>query len=139
MKKSAGYRLEIITPERVLALDDIVFIVVQSGNGPVGILPEHAPLLGVVNTGALKIRDAEKKEFHAFVRAGFFMISHEGVSIVARSAEIETQIDVKRATAAKERAAQIIASRPAGMDIERAREALMRAETRINIAQGKVQ
>ena len=139
MKKSAGYRLEIVTPERVLVLEDIQFTVVQSGNGPVGILPEHAPLLGVVNTGALKIRDAEKKEFYAFVRAGFFMISHEGVSLVARSAEIDTRIDVKRAMAARERAAQIIAGRPAGMDVERAREALMRAETRIKIAQGNVQ
>ncbi|MEI6126223.1 MAG: F0F1 ATP synthase subunit epsilon [Pseudomonadota bacterium] len=113
MKKSTGYRLEIITPERIIPLDDIVFTVVQSGNGPVGILPEHAPLLGVVKTGALKIRDG-KQEFYAFVRAGFFMISHEGVSIVVRSAEVDAQIDVKRAMAAKDRATQIITNKQQG-------------------------
>ncbi len=121
MKKSTNYRIEIITPERVLFNQEVTFAVISSGLGPIGVLPNHAPLLGTVLTGALKLRDMDKRDVHAFVRNGFFMVSHEGVSIVARSAELEHQIDVKRATAAKERAQQILATRQTGMDMERAK------------------
>lgn len=139
MKKSTNYRLEIITPERILYDQEVTFAVVSSGLGPIGVLPNHAPLLGTVLTGALKMRDTDKRDIHAFVRNGFFMVSHEGVSIVARSAELQHQIDVKRATAAKERAQQILASKQTGMDMERARDALRRAEFRLKVAQGGIQ
>jgi len=138
MKKNS-YRLEVITPERVIIDQEVVFSVVHSGRGPVGILPGHAPLLGTVLTGVLKLRDTEKKELFAFIRSGFFMVSHEGITIVARSAEISSRIDVQRAMAARDRAQQILATCSAGMDIERARDALLRAECRIKIAQGAVQ
>jgi len=139
MKKSTSYRLEIITPERVVLNQEVAFAVVCSGLGPIGILPGHAPLLGTVINGPLKARDADRHEILAFVRNGFFMISHDGVAIVARGAELQHQIDVKRATAAKERALKILSSRQSGMDMERAREALRRAELRIRVAQGAVQ
>ena len=60
----------------------------QSGAGPVGIMPEHAPLLGTVDTGILTYRDLEKQERQVNVGPGFFMVSSDGVSIVARSAEL---------------------------------------------------
>jgi len=139
MKKSTNFKLEIITPERILFNQEVTFAVIASGLGPIGVLPNHAPLLGTVLTGALKLRDMDKRDVHVFVRNGFFMVSHEGVSIVARSAELEHQIDVKRATAAKERAQQILASKQTGMDMERARDALQRAEFRLKVAQGGIQ
>ncbi len=63
------------------------------------------------------------------------MISHAGIKIVTQAAEIDEQIDIDRATAAKDRANKNLASNDSVMDMTRAREALMRAETRINIAQ----
>jgi len=139
MKKSTSYRLEIITPERTVLNQEVLFSVIPSGLGPIGILPGHAPLLGTVINGALKARDTDKQEILAFVRNGFFMISNEGVSIIARSAELRHQIDVQRARAALERAQKILSSRQTGMDLERAREALRRAELRIKVAEGAVQ
>ncbi|MCX8044699.1 MAG: ATP synthase F1 subunit epsilon [Desulfobacterota bacterium] len=138
MKKSTSYRLEIITPERVVFNHEVVFSVIPSGLGPIGILPGHAPLLGTVINGALKVRDTDKRDILAFVRNGFFMISNEGVSIITRSAELQHQIDVQRATAAKERALKLLSSKQTGIDVERAREALRRAELRLKVAQGAV-
>lgn len=139
MKKSTNYRLEIITPERVVYNQDVVFAVIPSGLGPIGVLPGHAPLLGTVINGILKARDTDRHEVLAFVRNGFFMISHEGVSIITRSAELQHQIDVQRAAAAKERALKILSSKRSGIDMERAREALRRAELRLKVAEGAVQ
>ncbi len=135
MDKKKELKIELITPERVLLDSAITFATVPSGAGPVGVLPGHAPLLGNLFRGVLLIRDISGKEFNVFVRQGSFMISHAGIKIVTQAAEIDEQIDLDRATAAKERAQKILASNVAAMDMERAKEAFLRAETRIKIGQ----
>jgi F-type H+-transporting ATPase subunit epsilon len=135
MDKKKELKIELITPERVLLDSTITFATIPSGAGPLGVLPNHAPLLGNLFRGVLMVRDLSGKEFNVFVRNGSFMISHSGIKIVTPAAEIDEQIDIDRATAAKDRANKILASNDSVMDMTRAKEALMRAETRINIAQ----
>ncbi len=88
MKEKRSYRLELVTPEKTVLNEEITFVVIKSGAGPVGIMPEHAPLLGTVDTGILTYRDLEKQDRQVNVGPGFFMVSSDGVSIVARSAEL---------------------------------------------------
>jgi len=88
MKDKRSYRLELITPDKTVLDEEITFAVIKSGAGPVGIMPEHAPLLGTVDTGILTYRDLEKIDHQINVGPGFFMVSNDGVSIVARSAEL---------------------------------------------------
>ena len=135
MKKDT-FSLEVITPEKVLLSQDAASIVLPAGNGSLGILPGHAPLISKVGIGILKVRDAAKKEKLVFVNDGFIMVSLEGVTILARSAEVKEMIDVKRATAAKERAEQRLAHRDQNTDVQRARDALVRAECRLKIVLG---
>ena len=135
MKKDT-FSLEVITPEKVLLSQDAASIVLPAGNGSLGILPGHAPLISKVGIGILKIRDAAKKEKLVFVNDGFIMVSLEGVTILARSAEVKEMIDAKRATAAKERAEQRLAHRDQNTDVQRARDALVRAECRLKIVLG---
>lgn len=135
MDKKKELQIELITPERVLLVSTITYATIPSGSGPVGVLPNHAPLLGNLFRGVLMIRDISGKEFNVFVRRGSFMISHAGIKIVTQAAEIDEQIDIDRAISAKDRASKILASNDAAMDMARAREALIRAETRIKIAQ----
>ena len=135
MDKKKELKIELITPERVLLDSTITFATIPSGAGPVGVLPGHAPLLGNLFRGVLMVRDISGKEFNVFVHQGSFMISHSGIKIVTPAAEIDDQIDIDRATAAKDRANKILASNDSIMDMARAKEALIRAETRINIAQ----
>ena len=135
MDKKKELKIELITPKRVLLDSPIAFATVPSGTGPIGVLTGHAPLLGNLFRGVLMVRDISGKEFNVFVQQGSFMISHSGIKIVTPAAEIDDQIDIDRATAAKDRANKILASKDAAMDMERAKEALMRAETRIKIGQ----
>ena len=87
-EKIRSYRLEVVTPDKTVLNTDVVFTVIKSGAGPVGIMPEHAPLLGTVDTGVLSYRDMERCDHQVNMGPGFFMISSDGVSIVARSAEL---------------------------------------------------
>jgi F-type H+-transporting ATPase subunit epsilon len=135
MKKDS-FSLEVITPEKVLIRQEAASIVLPAGNGSLGILPGHAPLISKVGTGILKVRDTGKKEKLFFLNDGFIMVSLEGVTILVRSAEPGEKIDVQRATAAKERAEQRLAHRDQTTDVQRARDALVRAECRLKIAIG---
>lgn len=87
MKDRKSYRLEIVTPQKTVLDEEVTFSVIKSGAGPVGIMPGHAPLLGTVDDGVLAYRDLEKAEHRLDVGQGFFMVSNDGVSIVARSAK----------------------------------------------------
>jgi F-type H+-transporting ATPase subunit epsilon len=87
-EKKRSYRLELITPEKTVLSEEVMFTVIKSGAGPVGIMPEHAPLLGTVDTGILTYRDTERQDHQVNCGPGFFMISHDGVSIVAREAQV---------------------------------------------------
>jgi F-type H+-transporting ATPase subunit epsilon len=135
MKKDS-FSLEVITPEKVLIRQEAASIVLPAGNGSLGILPGHAPLISKVGIGILKVRDTGKKEKLFFLNDGFIMVSLEGVTILVRSAEAGEKIDVQRATAAKERAEQRLAHRDQNTDVQRARDALVRAECRLKIAIG---
>ena len=135
MDKKKELKIELITPERVLLDRTIAFATIPSDAGPVGVLPGHAPLLGNLFRGVLSVRDISGKEFNVFVRRGSFMISRSGIKIVTQAAELDDQIDLDRAQSAKERAKKIMVSGDATMDMERAREALQRAEARIKISQ----
>ena len=135
MDKKKELEIELITPERVLLDSTITFATIPSGSGPGGVLPNHAPLLGNFFRCVLMVRDLSGKEFNVFVQDGSFMISHSGIKIVTPVAEIDEQIDIDRAMAAKDRASKILASKDVTKDMERAKEALISAETRINIAQ----
>jgi F-type H+-transporting ATPase subunit epsilon len=137
MKKD-HFNLEVITPDRVLIRQSVSSVVLPAGNGSLGILPGHAPLISQIGIGILKIRDTNKKEKQFFINNGFIMVSLEGVTILAQSAETKEMIDVKRATAAKERAEKRLSAHDRAVDMQRARQALTRAEIRLKIAVGSL-
>jgi F-type H+-transporting ATPase subunit epsilon len=137
MKGAEDFKLDVITPDRVLLSQQASSIVLLSGEGgSLGILPGHAPLIAKVNAGILKVRDTAKKEKVVFVSNGVVMVSLEGVSILVRSAENREMVDLPRAQAAKDRAKKRLATHEKGTDLQRARDALSRAEYRIKLAGG---
>ena len=101
MTEKNSFQIKLITPQGTVLTEETTFVVVPSGSGPIGILPKHAPLLGILVAGTLKIRDRAKKEFSVCVGKGFFMISHDGVTIVAQTSKSVDSSDVIRETTAK--------------------------------------
>jgi F-type H+-transporting ATPase subunit epsilon len=137
MKGAEDFKLEVITPERVLMSQQASSLVLLSAEGgSLGILPQHAPIIAKVNAGILKVRDTSKKEKVIFVSNGVVMVSLEGVNILVRSAETKEMIDRGRALAAKERAKKRLVSHDRATDLQRARDALNRAEYRIKLSGG---
>jgi F-type H+-transporting ATPase subunit epsilon len=98
------------------------------------VLPGHAPLLASLATGELWYRRGTEKTF-AFVDGGFAEVLPDRVSILAQVAERAELIDAERAEAAKRKAEELLAApHVADVDFERARIAMLRALTRLQVA-----
>jgi len=127
-------RLDIVTPERLVAHDSVSALTLPGKNGYLGILPGHAPLLTEIAPGELIYTRGGAKHYLA-VTWGFAEVLPDRVIVLAQTAERAEEIDVGRAEQAKQRAEERLKrfSDPA-VDLERAREALARAVARLEAA-----
>src|SRR5215510_11609173 len=125
--------LEIVTPDRALLREDVDEVVVPGSEGELGILPGHTPLLASLKVGELWYRQGHER--HSVVIAfGFVEVMPDRVTVLAQIAERAQDIDVARAERAKRRAEERVARPHADMDFERARVALIKALTRLQVA-----
>ena len=131
-------RLEFVTPERAIVHDEVDELQVPGEEGFLGVLPGHTPMLVSLKVGEMWYRKGTEK-FHGFVGFGFAEILPDRVTILARIAEKADDIDLERAQSAKRRAeerlAEVVKGGLSEMDHERARIALLRAITRLQVSQ----
>ena len=80
-------------------------VIARTTEGELGVLPGHAPLLGqLADGGVVTIRTTEGEDLIVAAHGGFLSVSQQGVSILAETAEISGEIDVERAREALRRA-----------------------------------
>ena len=126
-------QLEIVTPDKVVVSQTVDYVGVPGVEGAFGVLPHHIPLLSALAIGDLYFRVDGKTE-HVFISGGFAEVSGNKLSVLAESAERGEDIDIARATAAKERAEARLAARKAETDAYRAQLSLQRAVERLHVA-----
>jgi F-type H+-transporting ATPase subunit epsilon len=132
----AKLSVEIVTAERqVLAEEDVDMVVAPGGEGVVGILPRHAPLLTTLKPGAIRIKK-DGAETSMAVGGGFMQVNADRVLILADTAEREDEIDAARAEEARRRAEEALQQALKGgspVQVEAARAALQRSMARISV------
>lgn|SRR5512135_1449779 len=133
MALPAHIALEIVTPDRAIVHDQVDEVQVPGTEGYFGVLPGHTPLLSMLQVGQLWYRKGTEK-FYLSVAFGLAEVLPDRVVVLAQIAERAEEIDVDRAQAARQRAEQRLASRQRDQDLERARVALLKALTRLNVA-----
>ena len=128
-------RLDIVTPDRLVAHEAVTAVTIRGKNGYLGILPGHAPLLTELAPGELEYTSGGAN--HAFVVTwGFAEVLGDRVIVLAQSAERAEEIDLTRAEKAKTRAEERLKRfDDPQVDMERARESLRRAMARLETAQ----
>jgi F-type H+-transporting ATPase subunit epsilon len=125
--------LEIVTPDKQLFSGDVDTVTVPANTGYLGILPGHAPLLAELGIGEISFKNGVLTDF-LFCSWGFVEVLPDRVVLLAQTAELASDIDIKRAEEAKNRAEKILMSKDLGIDFKRAELALMRAVSRLNAA-----
>jgi F-type H+-transporting ATPase subunit epsilon len=130
------FQLEIVTPEKKVVDEKAEEVQIPGKNGYLGVLPGHAPLITELSVGEIKYRAGSAEERLA-VAWGFAEVLPDKVTILAETAERPDEIDVDRARKSKERAEKRLTSGDTNVDVERALDAIHKAETRLEVAQQK--
>src|SRR5215470_7767391 len=125
--------LIVVTPEKSVVNERVDELQIPGAEGYFGVLPGHAPLFSVLKVGELSYRKGNTW-FSLSVAWGFAEIQLDHVRILAETAERAHEIDLDRATRAKERAEQRISKGGDDIDYQRALIALERAMIRIQVA-----
>lgn len=90
--------VELVAVERRLWSGAATFLVAQTTEGEIGIMPGHEPVLGqLVEGGVVKVNTTDGETFTAAVHGGFISCTGDGVSILAESADLAEEIDVAAA------------------------------------------
>ena len=127
------FKVEIVTPERLVFSEEAESLVVPAERGYLGVLAGHAPLLCTLQPGEILIR-GEKGDLHYATSGGFMEVTPQKASLLTESAEETSGIDVARAEKSLARAKERLVSAEKGIDRERAKEALDRAQNRLKLA-----
>lgn len=133
---SSTIRLEIVTPTGKAYSEEIDFLKAPAIDGDIGILPRHAPLVTGLKTGILQLKKGEDR-LMVPISDGFMELTPDNINIVVRTAELPGEIDVERASRAKERAEKRLKDNNGQIDYARARAALERAIARLKAAKGR--
>jgi F-type H+-transporting ATPase subunit epsilon len=126
------FHLEIVTPDRALLSEEVISIIAPGVEGYLGVLANHAPLVTELNVGVLRIRYPDDTEENVAVSGGFMEVANNRVLVLADAAERPQDIDIQRAKEALLRARRQL--QDATIDRERARAALERAINRLRVA-----
>ena len=121
---------EVVSPEAILFEGEAEMVVARTlGGGDIAFLTGHAPFLGALTIGVVRVKLVDGSEERVAVHGGFVEVSHDVVTILSDVAELSSQIDVDRARRAKEAAER---SLMAGDDAE-CEAALRRAHVRLEL------
>lgn len=124
------FELIVNTPDRQFYCDDVSMVELVTSEGEIGVYAEHIPLTAVVVPGVMKIHE-DSQIRKAAVHGGIIEILKDKVTILAEVAEWPEEIDVNRANEAMIRAQRRLKSHEANIDMVRAETALKRSMARL--------
>lgn len=127
--------LEVVTPEKLVFSGEVDEVTVPGSEGEFGVLRGHEPFLTSVDIGELYFLVGGKKTYYA-INTGYAEVTGSKVTILIETAERADAIDKDRAQKAKDKAeAALNQLAKEHDDYEKMRLALLRAVTRINVAE----
>jgi F-type H+-transporting ATPase subunit epsilon len=101
--------VELVAVERKIWSGEATIVLARTTEGELGILPGHTALLGqLAEGGVVTIRTESGEDVVVAAHGGFLSVTDQGVSILAEAAEISTEIDVERARQALRRAEDVL-------------------------------
>lgn len=130
------FKLKIITPNRIFYEGEANMVEFTTTEGQMGIYKDHIPLTAVLVPCKVSITTSEGIKVAA-IHSGFVEILKDSVTMMAEIAEWPEEIDANRAMEAKVRAERRIESSDSSMNLYRAELALKKSLVRIDVSNGK--
>ena len=90
-------RVELITPDGPVFVEDARMVVVPGKAGELGVLPRHIPLIAQLKPGETRVRTLDDEWLSFATGSGYFKIQHDRASVLVESAVAVGSIDAERA------------------------------------------
>jgi F-type H+-transporting ATPase subunit epsilon len=98
---------EIVSQDRIVYEGDPDMVVLPGAAGEMGILPNHSPVLSVLQFGLIRVRIQGKEQLFT-VAGGVVEVQPDQITVLADAAENVQEIDVQRAESARRRAEELL-------------------------------
>ena len=102
--------LEVVTPFRTVLNEDVDSVTLPGIEGELGILPEHVPLLTILDTGIISYVNGSGNTQAIAVHWGYAQVDGNNVRVLAELAETADEIDLSRAQEAENKAKELLQS-----------------------------
>ncbi len=130
----AQIHVSIVTPEDTTFEQEVDGIVVPMLDGERGILSNHAPMIGRLSPGELRVTNGSNTE-RFYVDGGFVQIADNRVSVLTGNSIPQADIDVAKAKADLEAAQARSAEKPELVELKQ--RAIDQAKAQIRMAEGR--
>jgi F-type H+-transporting ATPase subunit epsilon len=128
------FKLEVATPAALVVDEDVTMAEIPGGQGYLGILPGHAPLLGTLAPGVLSYEAGGQTHVLA-VDSGFIEVLDNVVSVLTESAQRSKDIKIDEARQQLSEAERALTAPPRdGTDYDALLLAVSRAQARVDAA-----
>jgi F-type H+-transporting ATPase subunit epsilon len=128
----ATFEIEIISTDGIIFKGEVEEVVIPTKDGQITILPNHAPLISLLDEGEVIIKKEGKQQILG-VLGGFLEVNKNKAKIITDYAVEGSNIDVAKAEEAKAKAEELMKERKAGVDF-----ALIEKELKKSILELKV-
>lgn len=133
------FRVVISTPDGIVYDGAVTMLIMTTTGGQVGLMANHLPLIASLAIDALILKHADTgaPDEQVAVNGGFIEFHDNVATIAASSAELPQNIDVQRATVAKQRSEEAMARAKEAHDanaLARSEVHLRRAVNRLHVS-----
>jgi F-type H+-transporting ATPase subunit epsilon len=129
---AATIKLEIVTPEGKSYSEDVDMVTLDGGDGQMGILPQHMPLMTQLVAGEIHVKKGGENIFLA-VGDGFVQVTGEKISILTDMAIRAENVDEAKAEEARKRAEARLAEKLTEEETVTVEAALARATAQLKV------
>ena len=124
--------VKIITVDGTYKICEATILNVVTTNGQMGILPNHMPLVAMLQISKLSFETNNQREEYA-IAGGMLYFNNNIATILVDTIESSNEIDIQRATEAKLRAEKLLSENSDKIDVNRAEIALKKALNRLSL------
>lgn len=98
-------KLTILSPEKKITAElEVSSVTLPGSEGQIQILPEHADMIGTLETGPFNYVSTASDTTVGVISSGFFEIRNGEVTVAAETCELAADIDLLRAKTAQKKA-----------------------------------
>ena len=128
----AKLKIVIVTPETTTLDQEADFVVLPLIDGESGVSANHAPMIGRLGPGELRVKDGNDTQ-RFYVDGGFVQIEDNTVSALTGASSLASEIDAAEAKKALEAANELRSENAALAEVKR--KAVSQAQAKIRVAE----